>query len=391
MAAEYLRDLSTRVHAGQCRVATNGFKVGGRAGFGLRRLLLDAKGTPKVILEDGERKNLAADRVTYTLGPHDEVRVVRDIYSMFLAQDFAPYRIARILNERGVKYGHFGPWTQHQIRLILTHPKYTGSVVFNRTSAKLKSKVRSNPREQWIVQAGVFPAIVSQDVFDRVQEKLANNVIRRSNERLLSELKSYIGKHGKPYGAGPKPDGMASMSTYRYRFGGRVSAYDLIGYRSPKFDVSKVQTRCTIAALRSEAMTQLRDLLTEAGVRFRESKGRLNIGTRPPFLVVPARCYMTCKGIVRWKVNSRLLTQKQGLITIRLNLGSRSIQDFVLYQLGPVSTWGFTLLDGLPNAAITVHKSLGEAVEEILKMPSTKLDRGSSENAANRKRNTARR
>ena len=46
MAAEYLRDLSQRVHAGQCRLVANGFKVGGRAGFGLRRVLLDANGKP---------------------------------------------------------------------------------------------------------------------------------------------------------------------------------------------------------------------------------------------------------------------------------------------------------------------------------------------------------
>jgi recombinase len=111
---------------------------------------------------------------------------------------------------------------QQQIRLILSHPKYTGCVVFNRTSAKLKSKVKSNPREQWVVRSGVFPAIVPQDVFDRAQRKLANSVFRRSNERLLSELRTYIETHGKPCGGdGPKPAGMASMSTYRYRFGGR--------------------------------------------------------------------------------------------------------------------------------------------------------------------------
>jgi len=160
--------------------------------------LLDSGGKPKAVLHDREEKHLATDRVTYTLGPENEVQVVREIYSMFLEQDFAPYRIARILNERGVKYGQFGPWTQQRVRLILTHPKYTGCVVFNRTSAKLKSKVKSNPRERWVVRSGVFPAIVPQDVFDRAQQKLTNCVFRRSNERLLSELRTYIETHGKP-------------------------------------------------------------------------------------------------------------------------------------------------------------------------------------------------
>ena len=84
MAAEYSRDLSAKVHAGQCRLVANGFKIGGIAGLGLRRLLLDSNGRPKMVLQEGEHKNLATDRVTYTLGPEAEVRLVREIYSMFL-------------------------------------------------------------------------------------------------------------------------------------------------------------------------------------------------------------------------------------------------------------------------------------------------------------------
>ena len=44
--------------------------------------------------------------MTYTLGPEEEVRVVREIYSMFLDQNMSRYKIARLLNERGVKYGN---------------------------------------------------------------------------------------------------------------------------------------------------------------------------------------------------------------------------------------------------------------------------------------------
>ena len=47
MAAEYLRELSAKVHAGQCRSAASGFKVGGRAGYGVRRLLLDSNYRPQ--------------------------------------------------------------------------------------------------------------------------------------------------------------------------------------------------------------------------------------------------------------------------------------------------------------------------------------------------------
>jgi DNA invertase Pin-like site-specific DNA recombinase len=174
MAAEYLRELSTKVHAGQCRLASNGFKLGGRAGYGLRRLLLDSRGQPKLILRDGERKSLASERVTWTLGPEDEVSVVRHIFSLFLEHDVPVYRIARLLNEQGIRRESYGPWDHQAVFRILTHPKYTGCNIFNRASEKLGTKRVRNPQREWVVRPNSFPAIVSQDVFNRTQEKLGN-------------------------------------------------------------------------------------------------------------------------------------------------------------------------------------------------------------------------
>ena len=69
MAGQYLRELSAKVFAGQCRIARSSFKLGGKAGYGLRRLLLATDGKPKIFLRDGERKSLITERVTLPLGP----------------------------------------------------------------------------------------------------------------------------------------------------------------------------------------------------------------------------------------------------------------------------------------------------------------------------------
>src|SRR5262249_49233108 len=42
MAGEYSRELSAKVFAGQCRLTQLGFKMGGQAGYALRRVLVDA-------------------------------------------------------------------------------------------------------------------------------------------------------------------------------------------------------------------------------------------------------------------------------------------------------------------------------------------------------------
>ena len=44
MAGEYSRELSTKVFAGQCRLVELGYRQGGPAGLGLRRVLVDEHG-----------------------------------------------------------------------------------------------------------------------------------------------------------------------------------------------------------------------------------------------------------------------------------------------------------------------------------------------------------
>src|SRR6516165_5109125 len=44
MAAEFSRELSTKVFAGQCRLVELGYRQGGLPGFGLRRMLISIRG-----------------------------------------------------------------------------------------------------------------------------------------------------------------------------------------------------------------------------------------------------------------------------------------------------------------------------------------------------------
>lgn len=81
MAGEYSRELSVKVFAGQCRLIELGYRQGGPAGFGLRRVLLDERGEVKLELKRCEHKSLQTDRVILVPGPEDEVQTVRWIYN----------------------------------------------------------------------------------------------------------------------------------------------------------------------------------------------------------------------------------------------------------------------------------------------------------------------
>lgn len=96
MAGEYSRELSTKVFAGQCRLIELGYRQGGPAGYGLRRVLLDERGLVKTELKRGEHKSLQTDRVTLVPGPNDEIQTVRWIYSRFLKHGKSESEIAAV-------------------------------------------------------------------------------------------------------------------------------------------------------------------------------------------------------------------------------------------------------------------------------------------------------
>ena len=69
MAGEYSRELSVKVRAGQFRLASLGYKMGGHTPFGLRRQLLDLSGARKQLLSYGERKSIVISVTGCTHSP----------------------------------------------------------------------------------------------------------------------------------------------------------------------------------------------------------------------------------------------------------------------------------------------------------------------------------
>ena len=192
MAGEYSRELSTKVFQGACRLIQLGFKQGGAAGFGLRRLLVDQAGQPKGQLQRGEHKSLQTDRVVLALGPDDEVGTVRAIYRAFLDERRCEREIAEQLNAQGIRTDLGRPWTRGTVHQILTNEKYLGNNVYHRTSFKLKRKHVQNPPDMWIRATSVFPAIVSTADFCRAQEIILARAKRYSDEEMLAKLREVL-------------------------------------------------------------------------------------------------------------------------------------------------------------------------------------------------------
>ena len=179
MAGEYSRELSTKVFAGQCRLIELGYRQGGPAGYGLRRVLVDERGDIKAELKRGEQKSLQTDRVILVPGPDEEVQTVRWIYGRFLKKGRSESEIAAELNERGILTDLGRLWTRATVQQILTNEKYIGNNVYNRRSFKLKGKRVANGPEMWIRSEGAFEAIVQRREFQKVQAVIAASRMTR--------------------------------------------------------------------------------------------------------------------------------------------------------------------------------------------------------------------
>jgi DNA invertase Pin-like site-specific DNA recombinase len=230
MAAEYSRELSAKTHAGACRLAKLGFKMGGRPGHGLERLAVDQNNQPRGILKDGEHKYLGTDRVRVRPSSPDEVAVVGWIFKQFVAGRFES-QIARELNLQGVPTNNGRPWNRARIGYLLRNETYMGNLVYNKSSQRLGTKVVRNSPDLWVRHEGCVEPIIDQDTFTRARAIREARRVNISEEEMLVRLRRVLLKVGKLRASIiNKTIGLPSADTYLRHFGSLRNVYRLIGY-----------------------------------------------------------------------------------------------------------------------------------------------------------------
>lgn len=247
MAAEYSRELSAKVFRAQCRFTEAGFKQGGMAGYGLRRIAISATGQAKGVLSPGERKPMATDRVTYVCGPDEEIAVVRRIYNMYLIEHLSDTDIARRLNSEGIENGFGQPWSPYHVKQILTNDKYAGTLVFNRSTQRFRTSRRPNAPSTWVKVENAFDAIVARE---KLEEARAERLRRRkqwTDDEMLDVLRDLFVEHGKVTPDLINASGGPAVKSYVLRFNGLVAAMDLAGVSSPSLArsaITRYRMRC---------------------------------------------------------------------------------------------------------------------------------------------------
>jgi DNA invertase Pin-like site-specific DNA recombinase len=328
MAGEYSRELSAKVFKGQCRLIETGFRQGGVAGYGLRRMLVDIAGHEKGILAHGEQKSLQTDRVLLVPGPAEEVEVVRRIYRLFIDERRNEAEIANTLNAGGVT-----TWSRGTIHQVLTNEKYIGHNVYNRVSYKLKLKRERNPRDKWVRRDNAFVAIVEQRDFYRAEAIILERHRKVSDDEMLARLRELLRRHGRLSAllideaeTGP------SSAVYRHRFGSLVEAYRAIEY-TPERDFRFLEINRYLRELYPQVMTGVVEGLRRSGGEIERNPDTdlLTINEIVTASIVLARSRRTAAGALRWAIRFDQGLLPDITVAVRMDAANEVPLDYFLF------------------------------------------------------------
>ena len=330
MSGEYSRELSVKVFQGACRLIRLGFKQGGAAGFGLRRMLVDHDSQPKGVLRMGEHKSIQTDRIKLVPGPKEEVALVRWIYESFVHRGTQEGDIAANLNARGIHTDYGRPWTRGTVHQVLTNEKYIGNNVYCRTSYKLKQEHVVNPPEKWVRHDGAFEGIVDSELFFAAREIILARSRRLSDEEMLERLRSLLCQHGRVSGILiDEQQGLPSSSAFRHRFGSLVTAYRLIGY-TPEVDYAFIEINKELRRRHPEIVAEVMAELEARGAEVTADGGLLQLSGELAVSLVLARCQQTPAGSLRWKIRLEEGLQPDITIAVRMDETNKTIRDYYL-------------------------------------------------------------
>jgi DNA invertase Pin-like site-specific DNA recombinase len=367
MAAEFSRELSVKVHMGQCRVAGLGFRVGGPLTFGLRRELVGEDRRTKGRLEKGERKALQTDRVRIARGSEKETAIVRWIFHQFVIERKTDAGIARQLNkDRGANH-HGRPWTCDLVHNVLKNENYVGNITYNRTSRRLGQRLVNNPTDRWVRSPLVIDPIVDPSLFARAQRIMENRYFSVPTEEMLSQLRLLLKRKGRlTSNIVRRATGVPCVSSYVKHFGSLRKAFALIGY-VPSRDCAWIDARQHWSAVIAEHARQVGVALTAQTNP--DDSSVIRKGSTRIFFLTARQKKRRPNHVETWRVYRR--KWRSGLLVVlRLDGANKEIADYLIFPTAkfraPYQTFSTEALHGADRVE-TVTQLIAAMKQRLLR------------------------
>ncbi|MDX3967596.1 MAG: recombinase family protein [Bradyrhizobium sp.] len=333
MAAEYSRELSAKVYAGQCRFARLGYKPCGGAGYALVRELVDEKMQTRRVMKKGERKYVLTDHIRIRPGDPMEVAVVKWIFERFLEVKSETV-IAWELNQKELVSSTGARWTRAAVGTVLRNESYIGNLIFNRKSQKLGQAAVKNPPEQWIRSEGCIEPIIDREVFFGVRKIIEERRVDLSEEEMLIRLRKTFLKEGRLTPAIiDRTPGLPCSATCQTHFDNFRNLYRLLGY-TPKRNYEFLDARPVWSELRSK-------LVEQAGAAIKAAGGLISSGGWSDCLRVNGKACLSVRAArwtpgqkpthaPHWSIEREACLPHGWIAAIRLAEHNKTVLDYVL-------------------------------------------------------------
>ena len=173
MSRREYKTINRRMQSGRIASIKEGKFVGNRSPYGYARVKLEhEKGfTLEPIPEQAEIVNVIYD--WYANGKTDDCGGHINMGKTSICRELIAMKVPSLSGK---------PWSRSTIKDILTNPTYIGKVRWNYRPEKKSVKdgvvSKSRPRastEEWIIVDGRHPAIISPELYDKVQDKLKDH------------------------------------------------------------------------------------------------------------------------------------------------------------------------------------------------------------------------
>jgi DNA invertase Pin-like site-specific DNA recombinase len=214
MAAEYSRDLANKTRAGQHQVISRGYQIGPLPPLGYRRCSVSADGQRRVVLDDGQRKLAATDRIEWVLAPQEEVALVRRICDMYARTRLSFADIARLGSVEDWRDHHGRPLTGRSIATLIRNEALIGNFVWGRGKQAKRLVTRDPSRGD-----GCIPRLIDEETWARIQRRATLEGENKRSEELAEKLKRALERNPLLVSREFRAQGLPDLATVRARLG----------------------------------------------------------------------------------------------------------------------------------------------------------------------------
>ena len=247
---------------------------------------------------------------------------------MYIEKLLSDTRIADRLTVEGVPGEKGGAWSSFHVKNILTNDKYCGTLVFNRSTQRLKSSRRPNDSEKWIRYHDVFEGIVTRQRFDQANAEWRRRRKQWSDDEMLEGLREILVEHGTVTSDFINASPLPSAKSYAFRFNGLVAALHAAGVSGPSLSRATI-TRFRVRCITKDLSIDLERCAALAGANIERISLRTYRLNGITVRLLCTRCRYE-RSHPCWKVTLRHTPSVDFVIWVRMNEANEHVDGIYL-------------------------------------------------------------